>query len=176
LTKSGSIISADLETNGGLKLVGVGNAAKLAVKVDDAGGIVQLSASGEVVVKQYMNAGIPGSAGEDDTLTGSGGNVNTTKFVDADFTAANGGSGTSISGTGDVVQVFLNGILLSGMSIDAGTGVSQSDADALGSGIDYILITPDYSSDPAGTAADTVLHFLRTDIDSSDSITIIGFE
>ena len=173
LTKSGSTISADLETNAGLELVGSGDTAKLGVKVDSSGGVVQINASGQVVALPYINANIEGSDGSDQTITGTSGTINTRRFADADFTGANNGSGTSVSTTGGFVQVFLNGILLSGIMVNS-SGPSQAEADLLGSGVDYLIVPPDYAG--SGTAADTVIHFLRTDIDTSDSITIIGFE
>ena len=177
LSKSGSTLSADLETNAGLELVGSGDSAKLGVKVNDTG-VVQINASGQVVALPYINAGIDGSDGDSTTsLTGTSTTVGTISFDNTDFTGANNGNGTSVSTTGGFVQVFLNGVLLTGL-ISSANGPTAGQVDLLGAGVDYIIIPPDYDgtfgSEEDATA--TVIHFLAADIDSSDSITIIGFE
>jgi len=165
---TGNTVSADLATNGGLQI----SSNKLAVK---AQGIVYVDSSqGDVTATPYVNAGIPGSGGSSTNLTGGSGNVAVLEFDDTDFTGANAGNGTSITNNGNYVLVFLNGVLLAGMT-SVGTPTAD-DVDGLDNlDYDYILRAPNYGAPTPETSSDTKIYFKSGTVSNDDIITTIGF-
>lgn len=164
---TGNTVSADLKTNGGLQF----DNGKIYVKSQ---GIVYVdSAQGDVTATPYVNAGIPGSGGSSVNLTGGSGNIGVLEFDNNDFTGANGGNGASITNNGNYVLVFLNGVLLAGLTSIGNP--STSDVDGLASlDYDYILRAPDYNN--SETSSNTKLYFKSGTVSNDDVITIIGFK